>query len=133
MENLILLDSTWVDLYSEYRDGNRYMKPEIRLVFTPLKYGFGSTFRPVDLLMGTKFYSLGLWVRVCSYKTQTRKPMDFLNPTQPSVIVILFYKFIINLTSHLLPFLFWWTLNILVAGRLLLLYNYSVYMHMVVS
>jgi len=41
------------------RDGNGYPKPDG--FFTPLGYGFGSTFRPVDLLMGTKFYPLGLW------------------------------------------------------------------------
>ena len=36
------------------RDGNGYPKPETRWVFAPLGYGFGSTFRPVGLLMGTK-------------------------------------------------------------------------------
>ena len=43
------------------RDGNGYPKPETRRVFAPLGYGFGSTFRPVGLLMGTKSYLLGLW------------------------------------------------------------------------
>ena len=32
--------------------------------FTPLGYGFGSIFRYVCLLMGKKFYMLGLWAWV---------------------------------------------------------------------
>ena len=49
--------------------------------------------------MGTKSYPLGLWARVCSYNTQTREPMGFLNPIQHRSIVILFCEFITNLTS----------------------------------
>ena len=60
---------------------------------------FGSIFRPVDLLMGTKSYPLGLWTRVCFYNTRTREPMDFLNLIQHRAIVILFREFITNLTS----------------------------------
>jgi hypothetical protein len=66
------------------RDGNGYPKPETRWVFTPLGYGFGSIFIPMGLLMGINIYPTGLWVRVCSYSTQTREPMGFLNPTKPS-------------------------------------------------
>jgi hypothetical protein len=66
------------------RDGNGYPKPETRWVFTPLGYGFGSIFKPMGLLMGINVYPTGLWVRVCSYSTQTREPMGFLNPTKPS-------------------------------------------------
>ena len=68
-------------------------------MFAPLGYGFGSTFRPVGLLMGTKSYPLGLWARVYSYNTRTREPMGFLNPIQHRAIVILFCDFITNLTS----------------------------------
>ena len=32
---------------------------QTRWVFTPLGYGFGSTFRSMDLLMGTKLYEYG--------------------------------------------------------------------------
>jgi hypothetical protein len=67
------------------RDGNGYPKPETRWVFTPLGYGFGSIFKPMGLLMGINLYPTGLWVRVCSYSTQTREPVGFLNPTKPSV------------------------------------------------
>ena len=81
------------------RDANGYPKLETRWVFAPLEYGFGSTFRPVGLLIGTKSYPLGLWARVCSYNTRTREPMDFLNPIQHRAIVILFCEFITNLTS----------------------------------
>ena len=49
--------------------------------------------------MGTKFYPLSLWVRVCSYNTRTREPIGFLNPIQHRAIVILFCEFITNLTS----------------------------------
>jgi hypothetical protein len=66
------------------RDGNGYPKPETRWVFTPLGYGFGPIFIPVGLLMGINLYPAGLWVRVCSYSTQTREPVGFLNPTKPS-------------------------------------------------
>jgi hypothetical protein len=66
------------------RDGNGYPKPETRWVFTPLGYGFGSIFIPMGLLMGINVYPTGSWVRVCSYSTQTREPMGFLNPTKPS-------------------------------------------------
>jgi hypothetical protein len=51
--------------------------------------------------MDIKILPLGLWVWVCSYNTQTRKPVDFLNQIQPSAIAILFCEFIINLTSLL--------------------------------
>ena len=81
------------------RDGNAYPKSEIRWVFAPLRYKFGSIFRPVGLLMGTKSYPLGLWARVCSYNTRTREPMGFLNPVQHRAIVILFCEFITNLAS----------------------------------
>jgi hypothetical protein len=67
------------------RDGNGYPKPETRWVFTPLGYGFGSIFIPMGLLMGINVYPTGSWVRVCSYSTQTREPVGFLNPTKPSV------------------------------------------------
>ena len=68
--------------------------------FSPLGYGFWSTFRPVGLLMGTKSYPLGLCVWVCSYNTQTREPHGFfLNPIQHRTIVILFCEIITNLTS----------------------------------
>ena len=60
---------------------------------------FGSTFRPVSLLMGTKSYLLGLCTRVCSYNTQIREPMSYLNLIQHRAIVILFCEFITNLTS----------------------------------
>jgi hypothetical protein len=66
------------------RDGNGYPKPETRWVFTPLGYGFGSIFIPMDLLTGINLYPAGLWVRVCSYSTQTREPVGFLNPTKSS-------------------------------------------------
>ena len=56
--------------------------------FYPLEYEFGLTFKPVDLLMGTKYYPLGLWARICSYNT--RELMGFLNPIQHRAIVILF-------------------------------------------
>ena len=79
---------------------------QTRWVFTPLEYGFESTFRSVDLLMDTKSYLLGLWTRVCSYDTQTRKPIGFLNLIQPSTIVIFIYDFSINLISVLSHFLF---------------------------
>ena len=49
--------------------------------------------------MSTKSYLLGLCARVCSYNTQTREPMGYLNPIQHRAIVILFYEFITNLTS----------------------------------
>jgi hypothetical protein len=65
--------------------GIRNPKPETRWVFTPLGYGFGSIFIPMGLLMGINLYPSGLWVRVCSYSTQTREPVGFLNPTKPSV------------------------------------------------
>jgi hypothetical protein len=73
------------------RDGNGYPKPETRWVFTPLGYGFGSIFIPMGLLMGINLYPTGLWVRVCSYSTQTREPVGFLNPTKPSA----YYHFIL--------------------------------------
>jgi hypothetical protein len=66
------------------RDGNGYPKPETRWVFTPLGYGFRSIFIPTGLLMGINLYPAGLWVRVCSYSTQTRGPVGFLNPTKAS-------------------------------------------------
>jgi hypothetical protein len=66
------------------RDGNGYPKPETRWVFTLLGYGFGSIFIPMGLLMGINLYPAGLWVRVCSYSTQTHEPVGFLNPTKPS-------------------------------------------------
>jgi hypothetical protein len=66
------------------RDDNGYPKPETRWVFTPLGYGFGSIFIPMGLLMGINLYPAGLWVRVCSYSTQTREPVGFLNPAKPS-------------------------------------------------
>jgi hypothetical protein len=66
------------------RDGNGYPKPETRWVFTPLGYEFGSIFILMGLLMGINVYPTGSWVRVCSYSTQTREPMGFLNPTKPS-------------------------------------------------
>ena len=81
------------------RDGNGYPKSETRRIFAPLGYGFGSTFRPVSLLMGTKSYPLGLWAWVCYYNTQIREPMGFLNPIQHREIVILFCEIITNLTS----------------------------------
>jgi hypothetical protein len=59
------------------RDGNGYPKPETRWVFTLLGYGFGSIFIPMGLLMGINLYPAGLWVRVCSYSTQTREPVGF--------------------------------------------------------
>jgi hypothetical protein len=64
------------------KDGNGYPKPKTRWVFTPLGYGFGSIFIPMDLLMGINVYPTGSWVRVCSYSTQTREPVGFLNPTK---------------------------------------------------
>jgi hypothetical protein len=73
------------------RDGNGYPKPETRWVFTPLGYGFGSILIPMGLLMGINLYPTGLWVRVCSYSTQTREPVGFLNPTKPSA----YYHFIL--------------------------------------
>jgi hypothetical protein len=73
------------------RDGNGYPKPEIRWVFTPLGYGFGSIFIPMGLLMGINVYPAGSWVRVCSYSTQTREPVGFLNPTKPNA----YYHFIL--------------------------------------
>jgi hypothetical protein len=66
------------------RDVNGYSKPETRWVFTPFGYGFGSNFIPMSLLMGINLYPASLWVRVCSYNTQTREPMGFLNPIKPS-------------------------------------------------
>jgi hypothetical protein len=66
------------------RDGNGYPQPKTRWVFTPLGYGFGSIFIPMDLLMGINLYPAGLWVRVCSYSTQTCEPVGFLNPAKPS-------------------------------------------------
>jgi hypothetical protein len=74
-----------------HRDGNGYPKPETQWVFTPLGYGFGSIFIPMGLLMGINLYPTGLWVRVCSYSTQTREPVGFLNPTKPSA----YYHFIL--------------------------------------
>jgi hypothetical protein len=73
------------------RDGNGYPKPETRWVFTPLGYGFGSIFIPMGLLMGINVYPAGSWVRVCSYSTQTREPVGFLNPTKPNA----YYHFIL--------------------------------------
>ena len=81
-----------------YKQGWQWV-PETRWVFAPLGYGFGSTFRSVGLLMGTKSYPLGLWARICSYNTRTREPMGFLNPIQHRAIVILFCEIITNLTS----------------------------------
>jgi hypothetical protein len=66
------------------RDGNGYPKPETRWIFTLLGYGFGSIFIPMGLLKGINLYLMGLWVRVCSYSTQTREPVGFLNPTKLS-------------------------------------------------
>jgi hypothetical protein len=66
------------------RDGNGYPKPETRWVFTLLGYGFGSILIPMGLLMGINLYPAGLWVQVCSYSTQTRESVGFLNPTKPS-------------------------------------------------
>ena len=60
------------------------------MVFTSLGYEFGSTLRPVGLLMSTKSYLLGLWTRVCSYNIRTREPMSFLNLILYRAIVILF-------------------------------------------
>ena len=81
---------------------------EIRnpMSFSSLGYEFGSTFRPVGLLMSTKSYPLGLWARVCFYNTRTREPMDFLNLIQHRAIVILFREFITNLTSIFPQFIF---------------------------
>jgi hypothetical protein len=66
------------------------------MAFYSIKYEIGSTFKSmvsfVGLLMGKKFYRLGLWVRVCSYNIRTRKPVDFLNPMQSST----YYYFIVN-------------------------------------
>ena len=81
------------------RVGNGYLKSETRWVFIPLGYGFGSIFRPVSFLKGTKSYPLGLWARICSYNIRIREPMGFLNPIQHRAIVILFCEFITNLTS----------------------------------
>jgi hypothetical protein len=67
-----------------HRDGNGYPKPGTRWVFTPLGYEFGSILIPMVLLMGINLYPTGLWVQVCSYSTQTREPVGFLNPTKPS-------------------------------------------------
>jgi len=78
LQRLVLTASRWA------RDGNGYPKPETRWVFTPLGYGFGSIFIPMGLLMGINVYPTGSWVRVCSYSTQTREPVGFLNPTKPS-------------------------------------------------
>ena len=111
------------------RNDNGYQKSKTQWVFTPLGHRFGSTFRPIDLLMGTKSelldlwapvcsyllelwarvcsYLLNLWARICSYNTQTCKSMGFLNLIQPSAIVILFCDFLVNLTFLLLHFLFW--------------------------
>jgi hypothetical protein len=47
-------------------------------------YGFGSIFIPMGLLMGINLYPTSSWVRVCSYSTQPREPIGFLNPTKPS-------------------------------------------------
>jgi hypothetical protein len=66
------------------RDGNGYPKPETRWVFTLLGYEFVSIFIPMGLLIGINLYPAGLWVWVCSYSTQTREPVGFLNPTKPS-------------------------------------------------
>jgi hypothetical protein len=58
----------------------------------------------MGLLMGINVYPTGSWVRVCSYSTQTREPVGFLNPTKLVHIVILFYKRTTNLLStYLLP------------------------------
>jgi hypothetical protein len=76
--------AVWLRLRDLTRDGNGYPKPETRWVFTPLGYGFGPIFIPMGLLMGINLYPTGLWVRVCSYSTQTREPVGFLNPTKPS-------------------------------------------------
>jgi hypothetical protein len=75
---------TYIALIGIARDGNGYPKPETRWVFTPLGYGFGSIFIPMGLLMGINVYPTGLWVRVCSYSTQTREPVGFLNSTKLS-------------------------------------------------
>jgi hypothetical protein len=87
-EEDLLLPPAWVASWrgnrGRRRDGNGYPKSETRWVFTPLGYGFGSIFIPMDLLMGINLYPSGLWVRVCSYSTQTREPVGFLNPTKPS-------------------------------------------------
>jgi hypothetical protein len=53
-------------------------------VFTLLGYGFKSIFISMDLLININLYPTGLWVRVCSYSTQIREPVSFLNPTKPS-------------------------------------------------
>jgi hypothetical protein len=66
------------------RDDDGYPKPETRWVFTLLGYEFESIFILMGLLMGINIYPAGLWVRVCSYSTQTREPVSFLNPTKPS-------------------------------------------------
>jgi hypothetical protein len=66
------------------RDGNGYPKSKTRWVFTLLRYEFGSIFITMGFLMGINLYPTGLWVRVCSYSTQTREPVGFLNPTKPS-------------------------------------------------
>jgi hypothetical protein len=52
--------------------------------FYPLGYEFGQFFISMGLLMGINLYPTSSWVRVCSYSTQTREPMCFLNPTKPS-------------------------------------------------
>jgi hypothetical protein len=69
--------ATWLEL--EMTMGTR--NP---MGFYLLGYGFRSIFIPMSLLMGINVYPTVLWVRVCSYSTQTREPVGFLNPTKLS-------------------------------------------------
>jgi hypothetical protein len=70
-------------IYIRGRDDNGYPKSETRRVFTPLEHGFRLIFRPVDLLMGTKFYPLGLWARFVPTISEPVKTREFfkLDPT----------------------------------------------------
>ena len=45
--------------------------------FTPLEYEVKSIFLSLELLMGLKSYALGLWAQICSYNTETHKPIAF--------------------------------------------------------
>jgi len=55
--------------------GTRNLKPAS--FFTPLEYEVKSIFLSLELLMGLKSYALGLWAQICSYNTETHKPIAF--------------------------------------------------------
>jgi hypothetical protein len=67
--------------------------------------------------MGINLYPTGLWVRVCSYSTQTREPMSFLNPTKPNA----YCHFILQTNNKLvIPYLlhnFYQLMNVSVVGE----------------